>query len=79
DQMPVIGFWNLDSAINYIDQESNYVWLNRFTAKPMMQLEFGLNYQLSDKDNQEEKLASYGIDARLSLPKVAQLSHAVYA
>ncbi|MDN2479982.1 capsule assembly Wzi family protein [Vibrio agarivorans] len=79
DQMPVIGFWNLDSAINYIDQESNYVWLNRFTAKPLTQLEFGLNYQLSDKDNQDEKLASYGIDARLSLPKVAQLSHAVYA
>ncbi|GAL12394.1 hypothetical protein JCM19233_3386 [Vibrio astriarenae] len=79
EALPFVGYWNVDSAIIYIDQEASYTWLNRFSARPMAQLELGFNYQLSDKDKQDEQLTSYGFDGRLSLPRAAELSHAVYA
>ncbi|MGR5341945.1 capsule assembly Wzi family protein [Vibrio astriarenae] len=79
EKQSVIGFWNFDTAINYIDQEASYLWVNRLSAKPHSAFEFGLNYQLSDKDKNDDKLSSYGIDGRLTLPRVERLSHAIFA
>lgn len=79
DKVPAIGFWNFDSAVNYLDQENTYIWLNRLSVKPLRSFEFGFNYQLSDEDKQDDSLNSYGIDGRLTLPKSQNLSHAIYA
>ncbi|WP_394242579.1 capsule assembly Wzi family protein [Vibrio astriarenae] len=79
EQLPVLGFWNFDTVVDYIDQEASYVWSNRFIAKPHTAFEFGLNYQLSDEDKSDSQLMVYGIDGRLTLPKFQGLSHAVFA
>lgn len=75
----LIGYWQLDSVISETDSEADYLWSNRFSMKPFNFAEVSLNYHESTDFDSSASYRSFGVDFKVPLPKVFELSHAMFA
>jgi len=79
DKLPIIGYWSIETVVDFLDSDFDYLSSTRLMVKPLRFLEFGATYQLTEKDDAGNNLNQYGLDGRLSLPNFSSLYHGLFA
>ena len=79
DKLPLVGYWSAETVVEFLETDFDYLSSTRLMIKPLSFLELGATYQLTEKNDDKKSLNQYGIDGRLSLPRILSLYHGLFA